>query len=495
MHVNRFVLALFCVGLAGPAGAQEQVTEHGDGGGDLRVSAGTEPTGGAATQQADRASPMPAQRYTTLAAADAASAELAPDAEREITRENSRARIGGFLAGLAAYTYDNPTHWSRTVARLQLVGQGELADGVKWKLSGRVDFDPLYLNSGFYPGAVKSDQRLEFFYRENYVDFSAGDWDFRLGAQQIIWGEVIGLFFADVVSARDMREFLLPSFDVIRIPQWAARAEYSVGEAHAEFVWIPVPAFDRIGKPGSEFYPVPLPAPLPPGLETSFRDPQRPDRSLQNSNYGVRANTLVAGWDVAAFYYRSFSTSPTFYRLGDGTSDDLPVFQPRYDRIWQTGATFGKDFGDFVLRGEAVYTHGQNFSVEDATAPEGVAGRQTVDYIVGIEWSLPRDTRINVQGFQRHLFGDVGPTPTTANAGFGASLFLSTKLTSTLEPQLLWIRNFKDNGALIRPRVNWNAAPNVVLAIGADIFSGPTQSVFGRFSNRDRLYGEIRFDF
>ena len=134
-------------------------------------------------------------------------------------------------------------------------------------------------------------------------------WDFRLGAQQIIWGEVVGLFFADVVSARDMREFLLPSFDIIRIPQWAARAEYFAGDSHVEFIWIPVPAFDRIGKPGADFYPAPLPSPTPPSVAALFLDPQRPDRNLGNSNYGVRANTLVSGWDIAAFYYRSFSTS------------------------------------------------------------------------------------------------------------------------------------------------------------------------------------------
>ncbi len=118
---------------------------------------------------------------------------------------------------------------------------------------------------------------------ENYLDFSAGSWDFRIGAQQIVWGEVIGLFFADVVSARDMRDFLLPSFEVMRIPQWAARAEYFAGDAHVEFVWIPVPTFDRIGKPGADFYPAPLPSPTPSTVAALFLDPQRSDRTFLSS--------------------------------------------------------------------------------------------------------------------------------------------------------------------------------------------------------------------
>jgi hypothetical protein len=196
----------------------------------------------------------------------------------------STVKIRGFYDGLAAYTYSDPGHWSRAVSRLSLSAQGAFSEDVKWKIGGRVDTDPIYYSSSFYPGPVQRDQRLAFFHGENYLDVSAGDWDFRFGAQQIVWGEVVGLFFADVVSARDLREFLLPSFDVIRIPQWAARAEYFKGDTHVEAVWIPVPTFDDIGKPGSEFYPAALPLPTPPQVAAAFQDPQRPSRGWGNGN-------------------------------------------------------------------------------------------------------------------------------------------------------------------------------------------------------------------
>lgn len=402
------------------------------------------------------------------------------------------ARLGGFLDALPAYTYSNPSHWSRAVARLQLTAQGELAEQVKWKLGGRVDGDLVYDYSNFYPEPVKNNQRLDFFYRENYLDFSAGDWDFRVGAQQIIWGEVVGLFFADVVSARDEREFLLPSFDIIRIPQAAARAEYFAGDSHLELVWIPVPAFDNIGKPGADFYPAPFPSSSQTAAQ--FEDPLKPGRQLSNSSYGVRANTLAAGWDLAAFYYRSFSTTPTFYLLPSTAAQPF-TFQPRYDHIWQTGATLSKDFTDFVLRAETVYTHGQGYSVTDPSAPQAVVIRPTLDYILSAEWTLPGDTRVNVQGFQRVFFGGSVADFGIKSDGFGASIFVSTKLTSTLEPQLLWMQNFKHAGGLVRPRLNWLAAKNTTLGFGLDIFTGPTDGFFGRFNNRNRLYAEVRYDF
>ena len=151
---------------------------------------------------------------------------------------------------------------------------------MKWKLGARVDADPVYYSSNFYPDPVKRNQRLDVFYRETYLDFSAGDWDFRLGAQQIVWGEVVGLFFADVVSAKDDREFLLPSFDIIRIPQGAARAEYTAGDSHVELVWIPIPVFDKIGKPGADFYPAPLPSLTAAQAAALFQTPVTPPRRL-----------------------------------------------------------------------------------------------------------------------------------------------------------------------------------------------------------------------
>src|SRR5690606_33398679 len=112
----------------------------------------------------------------------------------------------------------------------------------------------------------------------------------RLGKQNIVWGEMVGLFFADVVSAKDMREFVLPEFEQIRIPQWAVRAEWFGDDAHAEFVWLPAPATDRIGEPGAEFYPHP---PAIPGLGYDIEGEERPSRRFSNGGFGARGSMLV----------------------------------------------------------------------------------------------------------------------------------------------------------------------------------------------------------
>jgi hypothetical protein len=143
-----------------------------------------------------------------------------PKAEAESQAKPAAAGSGikGYLQFEMARTISEPVHWSKMLTRAELGSQGNLGNGIKWKLGARVDYDAVHDLYDFYPSDVKDDQRFNLYLRENYLDISANDWDFRLGKQNVVWGEMVGLFFADVVSARDMREFILPEFDAMRIP-------------------------------------------------------------------------------------------------------------------------------------------------------------------------------------------------------------------------------------------------------------------------------------
>jgi hypothetical protein len=78
-------------------------------------------------------------------------------------------------------------------------------------------------------------------------------------------------------------------------------------------------------------------------------------------NYGLRLSTLKNGWDVSGFYYRSTDINPTFYR-------EIVIINPDWSTRHvttassQVGSTLAKDFGDVVLKREAVYTRGRSFT-------------------------------------------------------------------------------------------------------------------------------------
>jgi hypothetical protein len=180
----------------------------------------------------------------------------------------SPANVKGFVQNRDGLYWKDPAHWSEMMTHFDLSAQGQPEQQRQVEAGARIDYDAVYTLTDFYPQAVENDQRFNVLLRENYLDIGAGDWDFRLGRQQVVWGEMVGLLFGDVVSAKDVRQFVLPEFDILRIPQWAARAEYFKDDFHAEFLWIPVASYDNIGKPGAEFYA--YTPPPPPGSRRSF---------------------------------------------------------------------------------------------------------------------------------------------------------------------------------------------------------------------------------
>ena len=407
-------------------------------------------------------------------------------------KEKPAVALRGFLQQETAYTYASPAHWSRAVTYAQVGALGQITDNLKWKATVRGDVDPIYIWSNFYNDAVKQDQRASFLIEETYIDTSIANWDLRIGRQHIVWGEVIGLFIADVVSAQNQLEFILPPFDIIRVPQWAARAEYFLGDTHLELIWIPYPTYNRVGKPGADFFPVQTTP--PPGFTQTFLPEIQPDHTLANSNYGMRLSTLKNGWDVSGFYYHSEDAAPTFTRNVMITPTPTLIYQPQHNRIWQIGGTAGKAFGSVVFHTEAVYTSGRQYEVTVLSQPNGVVPQNTLAYIFSLDFTLPRDTLLNVQLLQ-NVFFNHNPDLLFDQYETAASVMLRGKLGSKFEPEILWIQSLNRWENVIRPRLTWRPATNWRAAFGVDIFNGPITGYFGRFRDRDRVYLELHYDF
>lgn len=405
--------------------------------------------------------------------------------------------LRGFAQLEFARAYESPTHWSKTLGRVEFGSQGKADNGLKWKLSARVDYDPVFSATDFYSVDVRNNQQLNFLLRENYIDKGFGDWEVRVGRQHVIWGEMVGLVFADVVSARDMREFILPEFNILRIPQWAARAEYFRDNFHGELLWIPAATVDETGKPGSlldgksgtEFFPY---APL----ALDYLNEVKPAAKLSNSNYGIRGSWLTKGWDLSAFYYRSMNVAPTFYQVSTPMGLTPVSYEARHDRIWQIGGTLAKDFGSVVLKGEAVYTSGSRLPLTllRPTQPDGVVQQDTFQWVASLDFPLPSETRINVQLFQSIIRNhDQDVIPDRVESGY--SFLANGKLTPNLEAEILWISSLNRSDWMARPRLNWAFEKNWRLAFGVDVFYGPITGFFGQFQTKDRVYTELRRSF
>jgi len=402
-----------------------------------------------------------------------------------------KAEWGGWVQFGAAHTFASPSHLSQARTRAEIAGRGVFGEGVNWKLSARAHYDAVFDLGDHYPAAVRRDQRAQIALHEAYVDFSAGDWEFRLGKQNIVWGEMVGLFFADVVSAKDLREFVLPEFDQIRIPQWAARAEWFAGDTHLELIWLPVPEIDRIGKLGAEFYPFP---PAYPGYGYDIAGEQQPSRKLSNSGLGFRVSTLVEGWDLAAFVYRAPDAQAYFQRSLLPGLPPTVLYEPRHDRVTRVGGTLAKDFEGIVAKAELVYTQGRRFGLATLDAGDGVVALDTVDWVAGVDATPADGWRVNAQLFQR-AFLDYDARIGLRRHETGASLLVARELGPGLDAEVLGIASLNRSDWLLRATLTWKHGRHARVRGGVDVFGGEAFGLFGRFRDRDRVWAEYRYSF
>lgn len=405
-------------------------------------------------------------------------------------QKKAHIEIHGSLKNESALQLYEPGRVNKLVNQLYLSGKGELSPSVKYFVSGRYRYDSVFDVNQHYSGSVETDMRSELELRDTYLDISAGDFDFRLGKQQVVWGEAVGLFYADVVNTKDLREYILPDFDFIRIPEWGASGEYTKDKFHTQIVVLPGEEFDRLGGPTSNFY---VPPPLPVLAPFTVQDPKEPKHSFENAKVGTKFSYLYNGLDVGTFYLRTWTETPVMYR-----TIDLGVYNydPRYERQNIFGATFSKEIEDYVCKGEAVYYPGAYFPVSDASDSDGIRKTGYLDYLIGVDHTFFGRWDVNVQ-FTQRWFPDYEKTMIgQKKISNGFSLRLAREwFSKKLSTEMLAIVNFDGPDYLYRPRISYNLTSNLKASVGADIFAGDSLGPYGYFRSQSRWYSEMTLKF
>jgi hypothetical protein len=435
--------------------------------------------------------PILTRRWATFSArfAIAISLGMTGVAQAQSSSQKGPIDFSANIQSEAARIVNEPQRWSTLRVALEVGATAKFGNDVRARVVGQLATNAAAsAESNYYPFAVRKDQRLNASVREAFVEMPLGNFNARIGKQYINWGEAVGVFVADVVNARDLREFLLPDLDQVRIGQWAARVDWQGEDKSAEVVWIPVPLYDRIGAFGGDYYPIAYST-----TTQSLRVGERvkPSSSLRNSNVGVRGGFLKDGWDVAAFFYRSMDRETVFANTLSALGPTLtPVVG---NRISQFGYTLSKDVEFAVFKSEGVFTQDKALA-NLALTPEGFAKRNTVDWLVGLDVPLPdSEARVNLQMIQRFVLNHQPSLAVPKNQSYGSVQL--TYPSGNWELSLLAIAGLNQSEHLIRPKVTYKATKNTRIALGADFFGGNAASLLGQFDSKDRVYLRVKHSF
>lgn len=338
---------------------------------------------------------------------------------------------------------------------------------------------------------------LYFRLRESYIDLYFDNFDIRTGKQQIVWGKADGVFITDIVSPKDLFEFLLPDFDEIRRGVIGLKFDYYIDNSTLEFVWLPVFTPTKLPDENSVWAVEPN-FPLPPTFDYSKQDVQA---SLENSEVFIKYSTLSEYIDYEIMSGYTWDDDPTMFTsvtIDSSTGTTNLIITPEHKRLPVAGGSFSAPVGPVVLRGEGAYYWGKYFNTINPALNNGVIQKDYIHYMLGIDFTL-FDINLSTQFIQRVIMNYediIQPTVLFKGEVNNMMTFLAnySMLNETLTLEIFSYYDFEYSDALIKPRILYDYSDSINLQFGANIFTG-TEGLFGQYNKNDMIYGKIIYSF
>jgi len=407
-----------------------------------------------------------------------------------------RLRVQGEIRLETAYRIASPRNFSKIKQFQRLDLKYTFNDVVSLKLGGRLFLDYVYAVTDQFPQPVNDNMIKEVALRDAYLNISLAKWNLRLGHQQIVWGEALGQFFADVVMPKDLREFLLPEFADVRLPIWAFDIQYFFASAASlELVLSPDRSVHKLALPGADFA---FFSPAPPGINVTLLDDNRPKTNFKNWNGGLRLVSFIKGWDLSGFYYTSADHPPALHKtlsINPVTGATELTLDPRHQRVHHIGSTFSKGIEPIILRGELVYTLRRLFNAEDITQNDGLVRGDHLRYVIGLDYPIAGQVDMNAEFQQEYL---IRPNRRTSDQRVRSWLFFHFStgfFNESLRPELTFIVGLDGGDTQISPHLHYQLTDSLTLSWGADLFTGPEDGLYGEFDGSDRVFMNTRFQY
>jgi len=342
------------------------------------------------------------------------------------------------------------------------------------------------------------NQEPELGIREAYMDILFDNLDIRLGKQQIIWGKADGVFITDIVSPKDLGEFLLRDFEEIRTGITAIKADYYVGNNTMEFVWIP--AFTPTIMPDTSSVWSRTPSfPLPVTFDESNLNVTN---KLENSELFVKFSGMSSLMDYELIAGSMWDDDPTLHVLpvmADGNPQPVSLtVMPEHHRLTLVGGSFSTEIAGYILRGESAYYIGKQFSAANAQGlPIDLLKKDYLHYLVGTDFSISGNN-FSLQYIQQVIVDYEDAIIRDEMDNTVTILTNRTFLQETLTLQLFAYVGLNNSDALIRPTVTYDFADGFEIITGANVFlleNSSDPGLFGYYDENDMVYLKIKYSF
>jgi hypothetical protein len=370
-----------------------------------------------------------------------------------------------------------------------------------WDLGNRLDKSPEDRNA--VPGG--DPMKEDFEAREYHVTAKMGDFTFKLGRQQVVWGESDAIRISDIINPLDLSwHYNLDNWEDMRIPLRMANIIYSPPSEHqltVQLVYIPedfrpnqfAPAGAVWGMPG-----------VPQVVWDQMKAELPKEHSLSNGQIGERVQWTMGGWEFSLLhlYHRVDSAVYTF----DPTHNPLPL-RFSWPFVNTVGGTFNKfeKFTSTVFRGEMAVTFKQPFT---SIPLDRIIEKDTVAFMLGFDrptmwtWLNPNKAFfISGQWYHKHILNHDPDISDPVIAGHKRQDILTLLVNTSywhdrITPQFLGVYDTMGNGFL-QPSIKYSPNQNWDVTLAANFLFGreDNDGYWGPVRKSSEVYLKTRFKF
>ena len=344
----------------------------------------------------------------------------------------------------------------------------------------------------------------EIILREAYVNAYVGPFDFRIGHQVVVWGRADGWNPTDNITPRNIL-IRSPDEDDRRLANFLIRSYYNLHPVRLEAIWIPVYS--------PSYIPTDL-VPFPPGI--FLGEPDYPDTRLKNSAFALRLNMELSSIDGSISYFNGHNPMPGI--MAEVPEVLIPNVALNVFHKSNRMHIFGADFstvvaGSWGLRGEVAYRRPHQEYKKFIHIPN-----PDLQYVVGLDKELMKNFSLIVQYIGRYVF-DFEELEMPINPAeipiYEIALknrlinFQQYKLSHSLSCRAAWelmnellsievfgLVNFTSEEILFRPKLTYDIADALTFAFGAELYSGPDDTLFGLvYSTLSAVFMELKASF
>jgi hypothetical protein len=342
-------------------------------------------------------------------------------------------------------------------------------------------------NDGRYNAPVRKNESLDLIPGEIYLQYREGPFRLRVGNQNVVWGEAFGAYYADIVNPKDMREFALGDVANWRLPIPMVNATTFVGDSSFQAIYIPQPFFNKMPSIGNDFA---LPyATLFPGANVTLSDSRTLPLQFENGEVGLRATTLVSGFDLGAFVFSYHDRFPAYAMKVTNPAPLSLELTGQHPRLLSYGVTGSKSLNQVVLRWELLHTRDRRFdAIQNGLYVNRPSNESTG--VLGLDYNGFENYRVGFQFSKIYRSENIIGALTRQNRNL-----INFHLNATLwkSPVVDVIFNYvpDDGSTLTELRLTVPASHQFEITLGTDLFTGSPQSQFGIFHAGSRGFVQL----